>query len=515
MRKILSMEVSDVMKHFKNVLCSVVFLLILFGSLFTINKILEAKYILKNSTWPTTSSYRQFYEMDKDSIDVLFFGSSVAVNAFIPQEIYNTYGITSYNLGSEQQSIYLSYYWLKEALRFQSPKVVVLDAKFMMNLHPENPINTTEGLTRKCLDPMKWSKVKREAVHNLCLLDEEQSELSYYLINLRYHSRWSRLQEYDINEDMVDISALKGYAPTTDYGPASYTTYEQTDASATTEFAPLMQEYLDKMADLCKENNIQLVLVDLPGNEMNDAINNTHTSYAEKRGIDYYNLCSTKYYEMIGAVLPKENTLSHENIWGAIKTSRFFGNLLKDTYKVEARQDEQFEVTKAFYEQTKKSADLVTISNQAEYLNALLNNNYAIFISVRGDASSVFNIPEVKEGLQNLGLTCELTDIPETSYVAAIVAGNVVAEEASAENVKYTGSFRDHHSIYTLQSCGLKGNPSTSIIIDGQEYSIANNGINFAIYDLTTYKIIDKVTFQGSAIMYANPTSSIVREQPV
>ena len=157
-------------EQIKNIFKCVLFLLILLCSLTAINKVLVPKYILKNSTWPTTSSYRQFYKMEPNSIDVLFFGSSVCVNAFIPQEIYNDYGIRSYNLGSEQQSIFLSYYWLKEALRSQKPQVVVLDTKFMWDLHPENPINTTEGLTRKCLDPMHYSDVKKEAVHNLCEL---------------------------------------------------------------------------------------------------------------------------------------------------------------------------------------------------------------------------------------------------------------------------------------------------------------------------------------------------------
>ena len=331
------------MKHIKSVIRSAVFLSLLVSSLLAINKVLIPKFTLKNSLWPTTSTYLQFYDMEKNSIDVLFIGSSVVVNAFIPQEIYNEYGIRSYNLGSEQQSIYLSYYWLKEALRFQSPKAVVLDLRFMWNYHPENAINTVESLTRKCLDPMKWSYVKREAVHNVCGLDDSQSELSYYLTNIRFHSRWSSIQEYDINYEMIDTSPLKGYSPTTDKGPGSYETYEQNDTSATMEFTPLMQEYLDRIVTLCKENNISLILIDLPGNAMDDAINNTHTAYAERNGIEYYNLCSTEHFNQIGAILPEENVIEHENIWGAIKTSRYIGTILRDQYGIEPVHDDQYE----------------------------------------------------------------------------------------------------------------------------------------------------------------------------
>lgn len=83
------------MRHIKNIIRCAVFLSILVGSLLMINQVLAPKFILKNSIWPTTSSYRQFYKMERESIDVLFLGSSVAVNAFIPQEIYNEYGIRS------------------------------------------------------------------------------------------------------------------------------------------------------------------------------------------------------------------------------------------------------------------------------------------------------------------------------------------------------------------------------------------------------------------------------------
>lgn len=489
------------MKHFKNIMRSIIFLSILVSSLLMINQVLVPKFVTKNSTWPTTSSFAQFYKMEKDSIDVLFLGSSVVVNAIIPQEIYNEYGIRCYNLGSEQQSIYLSYYWLKEALRYQKPKAVVLDLKFMFDLHPEDVINTTEGITRKSLDPMKWSSVKREAVHNLCEMDESQSELSYYLTNLRFHSRWSELQEYDINDSMVDTSMLKGFAPITAKGPDSYVTYDQNDKNITMEFVPVMQEYLDRIVRLCKEKNIQLILINLPGYTMNDAINNTHSAYAAKHDIEYYNLYSTEYYKQIGAELPEESVIEHENIWGAIKTSRFIGKILRDKYEIESVYDEQYETTKSYYEQTKRSSDLVRITDQIEYMNALNSPNYAVFMVAHGSASAVFDIKEVKNGLSNIGLKCKFTDAPENSYIAAIIGGEVVAEESSENRLDYFGSFRNRHSIYNLQSSGKNFEAYSSIIVEGGQYSRAEAGLNIAVYDLNTYKVIDKVTFQGRDLL--------------
>ena len=56
-----------------------------------------------DTDWPTTTTFAGFYDLDKDSVDVLFLGSSHGVTSFCPQEVYNQYGITSYNLSSDQQ----------------------------------------------------------------------------------------------------------------------------------------------------------------------------------------------------------------------------------------------------------------------------------------------------------------------------------------------------------------------------------------------------------------------------
>lgn len=469
---------------------------ILILSLYFINETLMPKYIQQNSMWPTTSSYNQFYEMEEDTIDVLFLGSSVTVNAFSPQEIYNNYGIRSYNLGSEQQSIFLSYYWLKEALRFQSPEVVVLDTYFLFTLHPECKINTTEPLTRKCLDPMKWSEVKREAVSALCDIDESQSEISYYLKNLRFHSRWSELTEYDIVREEVQYSELKGYAPIHAYGPASYNSY--TFAGDTQTKQPthkLMQLYLDKTVELCEAEGITLILVSLPGNPMSDAYNNTLTSYAQEHGLDYYNMCETSIYNSLGATLPKESTLYHANLWGAMKISQYIGNLLSDTYHVNAVVDEQYESTKDYYAHIIKNCELPHIMDIDEYLDAINDDNYTVFISTNDDASRGL-AKNVESRLKALGLQQDLKDKYRWSYAAVISPENGVSEALSAkEPAILSGSIRNKNTFYTVTSCGYSSGSSASIIIDGIEYSPNVRGLNFVIYDNSLMKVIDKITF--------------------
>ena len=493
------------MKSLRNIINSAFFLSILISSLLVINQLLLPKYIINNSDWPTTSSYSQFYRMEENSIDVLFLGSSVVVNAFIPQEIYNNYGIGSYNLGSEQQSIFLSYYWLKEALRFQSPKVVVLDMKFMWDLHPDSAINTTEGLTRKCLDPMKWSPVKCEAVHSLCNLDKEQSELSYYLTNIRFHSRWSdKIEECDFSREMINNYNLMGFSPLGINGAESYETYENCDAEVCTDFNPIMQKYLDLIVELCNMNNISLVLVELPGNEMNDSINNAHVKYAQENGIEYYNLCSTEYYNLIGAKLPEENIVNHANYWGAVKLSQFIGKMLNEKYGLQAVRDEQYENANVYYENIKNNLALSRITDTIEYLGAINKKNYAVFMVTHGDATATFNQEYVLYGLYHLGLECKYLAHPENRYAAVIIEGNVLEERTSYNPVDIRGSFRNQKSNYYMQSGGIAWDAYSSIEIDGGQYSMSTVGLNITVYDLNTSHVIDQTTIQGLKVIHAD-----------
>ena len=348
---------------------------------------------------------------------------------------------------------------------------------------------------------MKWSSVKFEAVHNWCQLNESLSELSFYLTNIRFHSRWSEIQEFDFNDEMVRSYYLKGFGPMTSDGPASYKTYEQKDKSVKTEFVPLMQNYLDRITELCKENDIRLILIDLPGNYMSDAVNNTHTDYAERNGIEYYNMCSTLYYDRIGAKLPEENVVDHNNIWGAIKTSRFIGKILRDEYGIESVYDEQYEASREYYGEIIRNSDLVRITGQEEYLNALKNPNYAVFITAQGNTTAVFDREEVINGLSDLGFECKFTDAPADAYVAVVIGGEVAGEEISEGKLNYSGAFRNQHSVYSLVSCDKNSSSTASIVIEGGQYCRRETGLNIAVYDLNTFKVIDKVTFRGEKLV--------------
>lgn len=68
-----------------------------------------------------------FFSLPNHTVDVLFTGTSHIYCSYIPQKIYDDTGITSAVLATSAQSYQNTYWLLKEALRHQQPKLVVLD----------------------------------------------------------------------------------------------------------------------------------------------------------------------------------------------------------------------------------------------------------------------------------------------------------------------------------------------------------------------------------------------------
>ena len=70
---------------------------------------------------------RYLYVQPKNKIDVLFLGSSHVHCNVNTQLLWDEYGMAAYLMTGAEQPLWNSYYNLKEALKTQKPKLVVLD----------------------------------------------------------------------------------------------------------------------------------------------------------------------------------------------------------------------------------------------------------------------------------------------------------------------------------------------------------------------------------------------------
>ena len=466
-----------------------------------VNEWLKPKYYY-NQTWPATNTFLDFYELEKNSVDVLFLGSSHAVCSFNPQVLYDNYGITSYNLGSEQQSIVVSYFWLQEALKYQQPKAVVLDTYMLHKfgaVYVYNEMNCSEGAVRKAMDCMRPSLTKWQAAKEIARIDSTQNALSYFLPNLRYHTRWTELGEDDFTESaMIDHGGIKGF---TVFGGGvdtsqTYTPFTETDAAAAGAEGMVgsAAEYLDKIVSLCNERGIDLILTNIPCAEPIGRYVATK-QYADAHGVPYYDFNEETYYQAIGYD-PAQDLLSHPSYFGAEKITNFFGKLLTEEYGIEPREDASFIKSGENYQHQLKNVQLQYTSDSIEFLDLLQDDRYTLFVFAPTAYSAYLN-DDIMDRLFALGFTTELRDVSDGWHYCAVKDGDTVTEQITNQDLAFSGAFRNGLSNYSFcvdTSIMIPESQTYSMQIDGTECGRRADGIQIVVYDNDLKTIVTKVT---------------------
>ena len=451
--------------------------------------------------------------MEKNSVDVLFIGSSVVVNAFSPQQLYNDYGIRSYNLGTEQQSLFVSYYWLREALRYQSPQAVAVDLKFA---YPYNDtygkLNMTEGLLRKSMDWMRYSQVKREAITEICELDPSQTEASYLFPNIRFRSRWMEVTQEDFDFKNILHSDLKGFSPITEPGPEHYSPDTLSDPEAREPMDPIMEDYLIRIAELCRDNGIQLILTNIPGSSHGDGVHNTIEEFAEKYGACFVDFCEESVFSQLGAEFPVISVFNHANILGAEKLTDYMGRFLTEL-GVRGQKDPQYENTKEIYEKIRNQKANEVIkpylkeeTDFAKYLHLLKGNGCSVFLTVGSEGMGNLG-EEEQEALKQLGFTTDFSHMPGCSFCGAVTPAGVTEQKSAEENIRIYGELDREKLTYQLFSAGNEENKSGYIALSGQKYAMNGQGIIVAVYNNIEHELLD------AAFFTPNPQGHPVREE--
>lgn len=322
----------------------------------SINMVSEILQPKNAGGWPSTRTFDGFYQMSKDSLDCIMFGSSHAVSFFSPQELYNCYGYMSYNLGSEQQNLLTSYYWLEEALNYQSPQVVILETFFLFpyTLGEQSEIvNFDEPSLRKAFDNMRLSNHKINAVRDICSIDKSQSASSYFFPMIRYHTRWNELKEEDFTYLVSDKYFVdKGYSFIDAVSNYEYIGYE-TVPYGEEQIPDNTLLYLEKIRELCEMKGIKLVLVTTPKNGWNENMHMIVDEYCKRYDLFYIDFCSSDLMQEINYCFVEDNAdYGHGNIRGATKVTDYLGKYLSTYLLIEplhAEYSQQWDHDKELY----------------------------------------------------------------------------------------------------------------------------------------------------------------------
>ena len=300
------------------------------------------------------SMVENWYAHRKEGHQVMFIGDCEVYESFSPVTLFQEFGVTSYIRGSAQQLMWQSYYLLRESLRTETPRAVVLSICSLRYAEPQN-----EAYNRMTLDGMRLGVDKFEAVRSS--LTEGESELSFYLPLLRYHDRIFQLTAEDARYLFAGPElTYNGYLMRTERVP--YTRLPAAPVLQDPAFGEKPVAYLDRIVDLCRERGIELILVKSPClyPAWYEAWDEWLEGYAREKGVEYINAIPLMDEMGIDLSADTYDGGIHLNVYGAEKYTRWLGEHLRERGLLEdQRQDPliaaRYDELSRRYEQEKRS----------------------------------------------------------------------------------------------------------------------------------------------------------------
>ena len=292
-----------------------------------VNLLFMPKYIEENIDGRITN---EFYR-EKLPCDVIFVGSSTVQAGLSPISLWETYGITSFDRSNSSQTIAISYYTVKETIKINKPKLVVLDVGFLN----KEADYYEEPSVRKTADYMKWSKAKYQLIKASEPEFDGKKLMDYMFPILRYHSRWSDLKAEDLKYAIYKPSVTyNGQLLRFDTSIPEDAIFEDT-AFDEGLINDINMYYLQMLMDTCMEENVDLMLLRLPRfySTFSNGCNNQIIDFCKNNNIIYKDLQSE--VQTIGLSNGDYLDDQHLNAYGAEKVTIYLGEYLKNTYNLE------------------------------------------------------------------------------------------------------------------------------------------------------------------------------------
>ncbi len=295
---------------------------------------LKAAVLLLYPSNEIVRTWQRFYALEKGEVELLVVGSSHAYSTFDTSVIFQTTGMESYILATNSQNAVQAYFNVKEALHYQRPKAIILEAFSLDNNNNWRYGDTPDRDWKKesNIDGMRFGLTKLEAV----MEQYERENWSYALLPIaRCHGNWENIVTVGSNLRFLTggMEGFSSFRPS--WSVMSAETAEQYAQAAYNPAEWVISEtnelHFRKLAALCREEGIPFYVVMAPMYDvyiqsMNyDSCTDKVAALAESEGVSF--LDCNLYYDEIGLTAEDFedvfNTYHHLNGSGAEKVSRF------------------------------------------------------------------------------------------------------------------------------------------------------------------------------------------------
>lgn len=453
------------------------FLLILVVVLMFVNSIFKFKY------GDGIYSIKSFYAQEENSVDVLVLGSSHAFEEVNTGYLWDNYGIASYVLAGSVQPVWNSYYYLKEALKTQKPKLVIFEG-FMLT-YPENEYMTDENVIkntfgmRSSLDKYyaKRASIGERSLKGLVL------EYPYY------HSRYKDIYSADFKEYYGNAlyKYWKGYD--CNYAWEENAVEDVSQVSSRVELPSKVEHYYRMLIELAQKNGIPILIAVAPYGSINEEEQgklNKASDIASEYGVEFINYNTHPEEIGIDEKLDYADRY-HLNYRGNEKLTKALGEYVKSEYDIPDRRGDEYysswEDSSTYQKADLFDFELPKINNPNEYI-CKLENNGKLNVIVLVNGKPVLNESSINSlnlmGINDLGVY-----VKNDETVAVRVEDDDFLWEKDGESFRALAVYSDSDSKPV----------SYEIYINGKRKYYPENSINIFVYDTVTEKAIDFVTF--------------------
>lgn len=431
--------------------------------------------------------WQRFYDTKRGKMDVVFFGSSHAHCTIDHKYLWENYGIAGYTLSAGSQKIDSTLYFVKETLRTQNPKVLVVE---MLGAIGGELQNTDTDVYRNALG-MAWSENLWNFTNYLADnmgMDNTWRNGIFLKIPV-IHSRYAELTKSDFRDP---IPFMRGYRGSFDIDcherPAAENNYE------VKELDPGRKAILEQIIMTAKAKNVPIVLFaapyDIPEEEQMQY--NAIEAIAAENDVPFLNF--NHLYEETGLDFTTDlRDGAHVNNDGAVKITRYLADFLKENYEIPDRRGEVgyelWEQNARYLRNKEIRHELETSEDINAYLQRIaeLEPDRTVILALTGNYGALGDV--YLEKLLQLGLTRE--DY-ETGGAWLFREGRIAARMPGQEYSRcFSTASGELHLESVLQTTDQDVVDQVCLLVNGEDYRMVQNGVNLIVYDESLDMVID------------------------
>lgn len=454
---------------------------------------------------------KEYYRFPKDTFDVVILGSSLTMYGILPLELYEQYGIASYNLSTGNQSMGISYYLAKEAIEKDHPSLIVLDCSRAITEEEK----TEAAYIHYVTDTMPYTSPNRFSMIRDVAEDKDRNALLFPLI--AYHSRWADMETVEANVAIKEgLYGSRLMVSTNEVIPFEEPEYLE---GSLTE---VNRGYLEKTIRLCKETGTSLLLISMPIPGQNDFFKQLGYNHrwslirevgdlAKKEGVEYIGYIGRE--KELGIDLETDVfDGEHLNRWGASKFTSLLGQHIVDTYDVPDRRGtggvyDRIEEDLRAYPVYRMQSCLCNSSSLRRIAETLIADAHdkpvedvVVFLALNGRIDQENLGEENGKRLLKCGFSRNLHEWKGHGWLGVLDGGRVVYESDPSKHE--TEDFADstegtagnlHYSLSSgvlNEETGEVGS-GASIRVDRLEYTLPENGIYCVAFNKKTGELLD------------------------